>query len=169
MAANDDDNGNGTTPVVAENATAASGGGGAALRRRGKKEDAGDGAGEDEPVKSGCSVATLLKSLSSATAASSNNNNEQYLPPLPLVFVVLACSGTLFVLAFRDFWTTGRNVAGTWDEAYLVSASCRKSEVLCFLCYGRQLDPPCLVLCWLTPVVFLLISASPAHSLLQCT
>jgi hypothetical protein len=45
-----------------------------------------------------------------------------HLPPLPLVFAVMACSGLLWVFALRDFLATGRNIAGTWDEAMLVSS-----------------------------------------------
>ena len=46
---------------------------------------------------------------------------EEHLPPLSLVFVVLFCSGALLVMAMRDFMSTGRNIAGSWDEAMLVS------------------------------------------------
>lgn len=45
-----------------------------------------------------------------------------HLPPLPLVFTVMAFSGLLWVFALRDFLATGRNIAGTWDEAMLVSS-----------------------------------------------
>lgn len=45
---------------------------------------------------------------------------EEHLPPLFLVAVVLMCSGALFVLAMRDFVSTGKVIAGTWDEAMLV-------------------------------------------------
>jgi hypothetical protein len=44
-----------------------------------------------------------------------------HLPPLPLVFVVLACSGLLWVFVLRDFLATGKIIAGAWDEAMLVS------------------------------------------------
>jgi hypothetical protein len=44
-----------------------------------------------------------------------------HLPPLPLVFIVMACSGLLWVFALRDFLATGKNIAGAWDEAMLVS------------------------------------------------
>lgn len=44
-----------------------------------------------------------------------------HLPPLPLVLLVLICSGSLLVFAIRDLLSTGRNIAGTWDEAMLVS------------------------------------------------
>ena len=46
---------------------------------------------------------------------------EEHLPPLPLAFVILFCSGALLVLALRDFLTTGRNIGGAWDEAMMVS------------------------------------------------
>ena len=43
-----------------------------------------------------------------------------HLPPLPLVFTVLACSGALWILAMRDVLATGRIIAGEPDEAMLV-------------------------------------------------
>ena len=60
-------------------------------------------------------------------AAHNHNNNKQelileHLPPLPLVLVVLFCSGALLIFALRDFMTTGRNIGGAWDEAMLVSS-----------------------------------------------
>eukprot|EP00536_Pseudo-nitzschia_multiseries_P012757 jgi/Psemu1/244827/estExt_Genewise1.C_5050009 len=42
-----------------------------------------------------------------------------HLPPLFFVFSVMACSGFLFVYAFRDVFATGRNIGGSPDEAYL--------------------------------------------------
>ena len=45
----------------------------------------------------------------------------EHLPPLPLVLIVLFCSGALLVFALRDLLATGRNIGGTWDEAMLVS------------------------------------------------
>lgn len=44
----------------------------------------------------------------------------EHLPPLPLVFTIIACSGVLFVFSFRDVFATGRNVGGEMDEAMLV-------------------------------------------------
>jgi hypothetical protein len=46
---------------------------------------------------------------------------DDYLPPLGLVLTVLACSGLLWVFGLRDVLATGRNIAGPWDEAMLVS------------------------------------------------
>lgn len=46
---------------------------------------------------------------------------EAHLPPLGLVGATLLCSGFLLVLALRDFCTTGRNLLGDIDEAFLVS------------------------------------------------
>ena len=43
-----------------------------------------------------------------------------HLPPLGLVLTVMACSGFLFVYAFRDAFATGRNIGGDPDEAFLV-------------------------------------------------
>lgn len=45
----------------------------------------------------------------------------EHLPPISLVFTVIACSGFLLMFAFRDVFATGRNIAGEMDEAYLVS------------------------------------------------
>lgn len=46
---------------------------------------------------------------------------EEHLPPIALVFAVVACSGFLFMFAFRDVFATGRNIGGDMDAAYLVS------------------------------------------------
>jgi hypothetical protein len=43
-----------------------------------------------------------------------------HLPPIFLIFTVMACSGFLFVYSFRDVFATGRNIGGTYDHAYLV-------------------------------------------------
>ena len=45
---------------------------------------------------------------------------SDHLPPIFLVFTVMACSGFLFVYAFRDVFATGRIVGGVYDNAYLV-------------------------------------------------
>lgn len=45
---------------------------------------------------------------------------QDHLPPLGLVFTVIACSGFLFMFAFRDVFATGRTIAGPMDEAFLV-------------------------------------------------
>ena len=42
------------------------------------------------------------------------------LPPIGLVFTVIACSGFLFVFSFRDVFATGRVIGGSSDEALLV-------------------------------------------------
>lgn len=52
--------------------------------------------------------------------ASSAQLAEDHLPPLMLVFVVMACSGLLWVFALRDVLSTGRIIAGSWDEAMQV-------------------------------------------------
>jgi hypothetical protein len=44
----------------------------------------------------------------------------EHLPPLPLVLIVLFCSGALLVFSLRDFLTTGRNIGGRFDEAMMV-------------------------------------------------
>uniref|UniRef100_A0A6U3QH34 Uncharacterized protein n=1 Tax=Ditylum brightwellii TaxID=49249 RepID=A0A6U3QH34_9STRA len=43
-----------------------------------------------------------------------------YLAPLPLVMIVLLCSGFLWMLAFRDVMATGRPILGAMDEAMLL-------------------------------------------------
>ena len=65
---------------------------------------------------------TNNKKLGAASVA------EAHLPPLPLILAIVACSGAVFVLAMRDFWTTGRNIAGPWDRAMLVRLT---SRILC--------------------------------------
>lgn len=42
-----------------------------------------------------------------------------HLAPLPLVMMVLLCSGALWVLSFRDVMATGRSIAGGMDDAML--------------------------------------------------
>jgi hypothetical protein len=49
-----------------------------------------------------------------------------HLPPWTLTVVMLVCSGMMLVFALRDFWTTGKNIAGGWDEALLVRAVYRE-------------------------------------------
>lgn len=44
----------------------------------------------------------------------------EHLPPIGLVFTVIACSGFLFVFSFRDVFATGRIIGGASDEALLV-------------------------------------------------
>lgn len=56
---------------------------------------------------------------------------EDHLPPLLLVCCILACSGAMFIFCLRDFWTTGKNIAGSWDEALLVSLSCPNNFYSC--------------------------------------
>lgn len=55
------------------------------------------------------------------TTSTTNALAEAHLPPLGLVGATLLCSGFLLVLALRDFCTTGRNLLGDIDEAFLVS------------------------------------------------
>jgi hypothetical protein len=62
-----------------------------------------------------------VKSEAAATKKTDAGSVSDHLPPLPLVLTVMACSGFLFVYAFRDIFATGRNIGGVPDEAYLVS------------------------------------------------
>jgi len=45
-----------------------------------------------------------------------------HLPPIALVFAILACSGFLFIFAFRDAFATGRPIGGEMEAAFLVSS-----------------------------------------------
>jgi hypothetical protein len=45
---------------------------------------------------------------------------NDHLPPIFLVFTVLACSGFVFMYSFRDVFATGRVIGGVRDHAYLV-------------------------------------------------
>jgi len=56
---------------------------------------------------------------------------EAHLPPFGLTVTVLLCSGFLLVFGLRDFLTTGKNVAGRWDDAMLVRAFVRSFVLLC--------------------------------------
>ena len=60
------------------------------------------------------------------TTSAKNALAEAHLPPLFLVGATLLCSGFLLVLALRDFCTTGRNLLGDIDEAFLVSNARRR-------------------------------------------
>jgi hypothetical protein len=46
---------------------------------------------------------------------------EEHLPPLLLTIIVLLCSGGLLMFSMRDAISTGKNIAGSFDEAMLVS------------------------------------------------
>jgi len=54
-----------------------------------------------------------------ANAPISKEVIAEHLPPLGLVFTVIACSGFLFVFSFRDVFATGRIIGGPLDEALL--------------------------------------------------
>ena len=65
-------------------------------------------------------------SKSKAAAPKQEVDISDHLPPLVLVFTVMACSGFLFMYAFRDVFATGRNIGGDVDEAYLVRFVCEE-------------------------------------------
>jgi len=44
----------------------------------------------------------------------------EHLPPLGLIFTVIACSGFLFVYSFRDVFATGKVFGGSMDMAMQV-------------------------------------------------
>jgi hypothetical protein len=87
----------------------------------------------------------------SATVASENSKYDaipevqkeliaEHLPPIALVFAVVACSGFLFVFAFRDVFATGRNIGGNLDAAYLVSLRARDdSPCFCKISHSTPL------------------------------
>jgi hypothetical protein len=54
-----------------------------------------------------------------------------HLPPLGLVFTVLACSGALWVFGLRDLMATGKPFLGEIDDAYLVSDDCMCIRMFC--------------------------------------
>ena len=76
----------------------------------------------------------MAKSSSNKTQQSSTKDEQipsyakqqhkQSLPPIGLQFSVLFCSGLLLVFGLRDFLTTGKNIAGVHDAAYLVRRCC---------------------------------------------
>lgn len=41
----------------------------------------------------------------------------EHLPPAPLLYTVLVCSGILWMLAFRDLFATGKPILGAMDDA----------------------------------------------------
>lgn len=88
-----------------------------------KNKSNGDGAVVDDEIRRQQQQQEIQKSELAAAA-------EKHLPPLFLVLVVLVCSGTMLVFAVRDFFTTGRVIAGEYDESFLVS-------YIVFVCYVR--------------------------------
>ena len=72
------------------------------------------------------SNSTIQKNESDARTGGESTIGEKelladHLPPLLLVSIVLICSGILWVFAVRDTFATGRPIAGSHDEAMLVS------------------------------------------------
>ena len=45
----------------------------------------------------------------------------EHLPPIAFVMIVLLCSGSLWIFAMRDVIATGKTIAGSYDDAFLVS------------------------------------------------
>ena len=69
------------------------------------------------------SKAAKADDATSAEAAKKQKQDQlilEHLPPLLLVLTILFCSGVMLVFSLRDFFTTGRNIGGEWDEAMLV-------------------------------------------------
>ena len=72
------------------------------------------------------SNSTIQKKESDARTGGESTTGQKelladHLPPLLLVSIVLICSGILWVFAVRDTFATGRPIAGSHDEAMLVS------------------------------------------------
>jgi hypothetical protein len=65
----------------------------------------------------GCGGGGTSHSTRSTTSVKTVND---YLPPLPLVMTIIACSGFTFLYAFRDVFATGRVIGGAVDDAFLV-------------------------------------------------
>ena len=82
--------------------------------RRKKKNISGDSAATGNDGQGGGSGSNENESVKSVDV-------NDYLPPLPLVITVLACSGFIFLYAFRDVFATGRVIGGASDDALLVS------------------------------------------------
>jgi len=61
------------------------------------------------------------KAAKKPTRQTAEEFRGMHLAPLPLVMMVLLCSGALWVLSFRDVMATGRSIAGGMDDAMLVS------------------------------------------------
>ena len=61
------------------------------------------------------------KAAKKPTKQTAEEFRGMHLAPLPLVMMVLLCSGALWVLSFRDVMATGRSIAGGMDDAMLVS------------------------------------------------
>jgi hypothetical protein len=77
-------------------------------------------------------AATMVKKEAAKNATVKPMNEQvtkeliaEHLPPIGLVFTIMACSSILWVFAFRDVFATGRNIAGPLDEAMLVSICLR--------------------------------------------
>lgn len=62
-----------------------------------------------------------IESSAKKEVAVSQETLAEHLPPIGLVFTIVACSGFLFIFSFRDVFATGRVIGGSMDEAMLVS------------------------------------------------
>jgi hypothetical protein len=75
----------------------------------------------EQSLKSSKNVVNQKKLVEKESTKSMRNElAEEHLPPLLLVFVIIACSGLLWVFALRDFLATGRVIVGSWDYAMQV-------------------------------------------------
>lgn len=83
----------------------------------------------EQSLKSSKNVVNQKNKQEKEPTKTSQQLAEEHLPPLLLVFTIMACSGLLWVFALRDFLATGRVIAGSWDYAMQVSS---KLLILCF-------------------------------------
>jgi hypothetical protein len=76
--------------------------------------------------------------LKSSTVTNSNAEDravvaDEHLPPILFTFCILTCSSILFILCLRDFWMTGKNLYGVYDESYLVRHICNIFIIFIFI------------------------------------
>ena len=76
--------------------------------------------GKPTPTSTSSTAATTAADDGTPRQRQTEADVPHHLPPLALVGTVLVCSGFLCLLGFRDFATTGRNLLGHVDEAFLV-------------------------------------------------
>ena len=110
-AANDDKNPNNRKHKASTMATAT------ARTNKHKKATGGDVVKPEGASKS----SSPIKPANDTPTKSTAELVAEHLPPLSLIFVVLLCSGSLFVLGLRDALATGKIIGGPMDEAMQVS------------------------------------------------
>ena len=98
------------------------------VRRRKNATASSDAAAEDgadnSATRSNASDDKYCKAAKKPKQQAAAEFRGMHLAPLPIVMIVLLCSGALWVLSFRDVMATGRSIAGGMDDAMLVSFVC---------------------------------------------